>query len=63
MRSRPLVRGFCLLCRHPKYVFWIGPVEHDKQRAPAYACEDCCAFVRAYVDQFNRQWDQRPAVP
>ncbi|MFR9790809.1 hypothetical protein ACL07V_19470 [Streptomyces sp. MB22_4] len=57
-----MTRGFCLLCRHTKYVFWIGPVEHDGQRAPAYACEDCCAFVRTYIHQCNQQRDQRPAT-
>jgi hypothetical protein len=62
MTRRPLVPGWCILCRQAKLVCWIGPVEHNGQQAPAYACEDCCQFVREYIDHFTQQWDQRPAM-
>jgi hypothetical protein len=59
---RPLVAGWCLLCRRDdRLVVWIGPVEHDGQTAPVYACEGCCAFVRQYIQHYQQQWDARPA--
>ncbi len=62
MMRRPLVAGWCILCRRQRQVLWIGPVEHDGQQAPAYACEPCCQFLRDYIRQCNQQWDQRPAI-
>lgn len=58
---RPLVPGWCLLCRNTTMVFWIGPVEHAGQTAPAYACEECCGLIREYIDYYQKQWDMRPA--
>ena len=46
---RPLVPGWCLMCRKAAMVVWIGPVEHDGQTAPACFCEPCLEAVRGYI--------------
>jgi hypothetical protein len=62
MTRRPLVPGFCLLCRRPdQMVVWIGPVEVGGMSAPVFACEPCCEYMGTVVVQYNHQRDMRPA--
>lgn len=61
MTRRPLVAGWCILCRNAAMVVWIGPVEHDGHSVPAFACEPCCQFVREYIAFHTQARDQRPA--
>jgi hypothetical protein len=58
---RPLHPNWCILCRNYRPVLWIGPVSHDGQTVPAYACEDCCEWVRQYISFFTRERDSRAA--
>lgn len=59
---RPWEHGWCLLCQREELVVWIGPVEHAGQTAPAYACSECCDFVRAYIAAYTQERDTRPAM-
>lgn len=61
MTRRPLVPGWCLMCRNSGMVVWVGPVEHDGQTAPVYACESCCDYLREYIAFYTQQRDMSPA--
>ncbi|WP_435270964.1 hypothetical protein [Streptomyces sp. 1222.5] len=56
------VQGWCLIGRHYGLVQFIGPVESHGMRAPVYACEGCCEYMRQYIRANTAQRDQRPAV-
>ncbi|GHI07197.1 hypothetical protein AQI88_22350 [Streptomyces cellostaticus] len=55
-------QGLCWLCRRTdQLVTFIGPIEVNGKRAPAFACADCCNWSRQYVNAYTRQLDARPA--